>query len=418
MKSKEELINKKYDGWYRVKTMEELISEYKGIIKKIEELDELLEPYTTELNSSPKTIHGFHGYEEAMIVFAKEYVQFCESQFFGSNFEYNIVNQVNLDFAIRSLLHNGLEENYKKHEIDLQALQGKLISSCKEIRDLNAYTQKKENLESSIKRLFENVKLPDCKAEDSIFWSGAHCFVKLKDGLKCIYCGFSTKDYDLTKEELEIFTQSIKKNGSVILKNATEDDLPLIENIKKQQKIDMKNYEEKILHGEGEREDRWGNYYYAIDDLYPKMINTIDTAHKMDSKIYTNSDGKIVHNPKYLIEEKTKELMDEVDELISKEEALGDGSNEDLIKEYKIKKFEILILSGKPISEIFSELDNEKDKEYFVMAYGNLNNQEYRIKSGYFEDERKALWYDCVTANPEINKRLLKIKEQNKDSNK
>lgn len=53
-----------------------------------------------------------------------------------------------------------------------------------------------------------------------------------------------------------------------------------------------------------------------------------------------------------------------------------------------------------------------EDKECFIIAYSHLNDCDYRINSGHFKNEKEAVFYDCITANPEINKRLLKIKSQ------
>lgn len=407
MRNKEELIK---TG--NIRQLEDLAHQYKEINILIDNIDKELKSYQDILNSSAEKKDSYYGYADAMKEFEKEKKLFYESKSKGNVNEYNIVHQYNLHCAIEYLLNKEQKGNYKS----LSYVQDDLYKSCEEIKKYLRMKMEKDGLKNRLANLFEKVKLP--YSMDFLHEMGEHCFIKKDNELKCIYCDFSTKEYNLTEEELKFLSQYIEKNCR-LLENATEEDLPLIENIKNKQKIDMENYVKYMNNEKDEavREDNCINYFYVVEDLYTEMKCTINAAHNMDSKIYTNKDGDIVRDPKYLTNEKSKELMDEIDELISKVEERSDDANckEDLIKKYKIKRYEILILSGKPIPEIFSELDNEKDKEFFVIAYGNLSDPEYREKSGYFENERIACSYECVTANPEINRRLIKIK--NKDSN-
>ena len=407
MRNKEELIKAG-----NIRQLEDLAHQYNKINISIANIDKELKTYQDILNSSTEKKDSYHGYADAMNEFEKEKKLFYESKLKGNDSEYSIVHQYNLHCAIEYLLHKEQKGNHNS----LSYVQADLYKSCKEINKYLRMKMEKDDLKNRLEHLFEKVKLP--YSMDSLHEMGDHCFIKKDNELKCIYCDFSTKEYNLTEEELKFLSQYIEKN-CLLLENATEEDLPLIENIKNKQRIDMENYVKYMKNEKDEavREDNCIDYFYAVNDLYADMKCTISAAHNMDSKIYTNKDGDIVRDPKYLTNEKSRELMGEIDELISKVEARSDDANckEDLIKKYKIKRYEILILSGKPIPEIFSELNNEKDKEYFVIAYGNLNDPEYREKSGYFENERIACSYECVTANPEINKILLKIK--NKDSN-
>ena len=59
---------------------------------------------------------------------------------------------------------------------------------------------------------------------------------------------------------------------------------------------------------------------------------------------------------------------------------------------------------------------DEDDKSALTKAYYNISNQDFRMNSGYFGtrfdmiDRYAALRYDCITANPEINSRILQMR--------
>ena len=81
-----------------------------------------------------------------------------------------------------------------------------------------------------------------------------------------------------------------------------------------------------------------------------------------------------------------------------------------LLEECKIAKYEVLILSGENIPLLYNSLDNKDDKFALIKAYYNLSNQDYRINSGYFKTSNEAVFYDCRTAHPEINQKILELK--------
>ena len=66
---------------------------------------------------------------------------------------------------------------------------------------------------------------------------------------------------------------------------------------------------------------------------------------------------------------------------------------------------------------MYSRIKDESDKDYFVIAYSNLQDDDYKEQSGYFKpcDEfiTDAKRYSCLTADSEINKRLLKLRNTN-----
>ena len=80
-------------------------------------------------------------------------------------------------------------------------------------------------------------------------------------------------------------------------------------------------------------------------------------------------------------------------------------------------KYEVSLLEGKKVTAILKEIEegnmSESDKDYFkdalVKAYYNLTNIEFRKESKYFDNDNDIYYATFETANPEINKRMLKM---------
>ena len=81
----------------------------------------------------------------------------------------------------------------------------------------------------------------------------------------------------------------------------------------------------------------------------------------------------------------------------------------------KTIKYEILIVSGAHIPTLYNETQ-EEDKIYVAKAYFNMTDFKHREGTGYFKMNEfgikgEADQYKYLTANPEINELVLRIKK-------
>ena len=82
-------------------------------------------------------------------------------------------------------------------------------------------------------------------------------------------------------------------------------------------------------------------------------------------------------------------------------------------------KYEVSLLEGKRVTTILKEIDesnmSESEKDYkkdaLVEAYYNLTNIEFRKQSEYFDNDNDICYAAFETANSEINKRLIKMRQ-------
>ena len=82
-------------------------------------------------------------------------------------------------------------------------------------------------------------------------------------------------------------------------------------------------------------------------------------------------------------------------------------------------KYEVSLLDGKRVTTILKEIEesnmSESEKDYkkdaLVEAYYNLTNIEFRKQSEYFDNDNDICYASFETANAEINKRLIKMRQ-------
>ncbi|MEE3342732.1 MAG: hypothetical protein VZS44_01420 [Bacilli bacterium] len=238
-----------------------------------------------------------------------------------------------------------------------------------------------------------------------------HFFVKLEDELKCMCCGATTKDYPLSKEELDFLTLCAENQG-ILLKEVTKNDFPLLQVLMEEQDY-YRSLREPL--------DVDNEYYLSIAEEQwledeaeiPHLRVQIRIAHLLDSQKYDSEDIKVT-NPKYLSDEKSKKLLLEVEKELGRIQGIDSRFKDLMMEECKTAKYEILILSGAHIPTLLEQAQNEDEKVALTKAYYNISNQEFRDNSNYFDSRWDALSYDCITANPEINNRILQMKIRRK----
>ncbi len=412
MKTRDEFIGISSPGEI---SFQEKKEEYNIIREKIAELESNIKPYYDELKD--KKYVSYESVEEAIIEFYRLLNLHDESK---KNEEkgFTFIDQHDFYYTIDYLERNKRSELFKNKGIDLEKLGKELLE---EYEDLSTYIEtyialdlaktEKSSLEATI-----NLGAFDGKHDHRQCTQEGHFFIKLGRELRCVYCGFTTEDYDLSDNDLE-FLESVMKGRRCLLEDATEEDLPLIEVIKRRQDKSIAPYDTPFsddIMGCMDEMDKEDEDSFTIGRMAYKMREIVKMGHKMDRKDYIDERGNPIYNPKYLNENVVKEKLKEIDEQIDK------ASIED-IPQLKVQRFVILILSGKPLEQIYKGLEKDDDIDSFVTAYGNLDYTQFRKDSGFFQEMRiigdklfNTYYYPCTTANPEINKRLLKLMDEGK----
>ena len=265
-----------------------------------------------------------------------------------------------------------------------------------------------------------------------------HCLVKLDDELVCVRCGATTKDYGLNKEELEFLTLCAESQG-LLVKEFTKEDMDLLKVLMAEndyyisQRTPINEIEEDGIMGHMD----WAEEYYLEDEMeISEYRRKIRKAQILDGKLYLDKtglseedakksylelvrEGKIkdvgVADPWYLKGKKLEELQKQLDEKweTAKPTNVSTENYEEKLKsvlDCYTMRYELAILTGASIPDLVKEVKTEDEMNALTQAYINMSSQEGRVKSGYFENENEAVWYDCITASPEINQRILQMK--------
>ncbi len=299
--------------------------------------------------------------------------------------------------------------------IDLLDLIKRLESVYKEVLDYVEINNELRNLrESKNKVLSENINFDIFNNYYNERCVNRHFFVRLDDELKCMCCGATTKDYPLSKEELDFLTLCAESQG-ILLTEVNKEDIPLLQVLMEKQDyyrslrkplnpLDDENEDYLV-----EAEEQWLSDQAEIPDLR----RSIRKAHLLDSKIYDSENTKVNH-PKYLSDEQSKKLLLEVEKELEKLQKSDSRFKNLMIEECKTARYEILILSGEHIPTLLEQTRDEEDKVALTKAYYNISNPEFRVNADYFSSRNSAVFYNCLTANPEINNRILKMKLRRK----
>lgn len=236
-----------------------------------------------------------------------------------------------------------------------------------------------------------------------------HSFVVEGNELKCVYCGATTKDYPLSKEEFEFLVLCAKQKG-ILLEEFKKEDWPLLQVI-----IEKQNYRRSLRPEidilSEDYLDTAEEQFYDDEYEFTELRIALARAHMLDAQIYEGNKVK-VKNPKYLSDEKKKELLENLEKELDEIQKTNSRFKPLLIEQCKTAKYEILILSGGHIPTLLKETIDEDEKIALTKAYYNLSDSYFRVNSGYFDYSHRnndAIFYDCYTANPEINSKILEM---------
>ena len=232
-----------------------------------------------------------------------------------------------------------------------------------------------------------------------------HLFVRLDNKLKCIRCGATSKVYKLTEKQLDFLTLCADKQKMLIGK-VTTDDLPFLKVLLS----DKKNHNYESLSPRVKEEEEWLDSESIAHELSLK----VKKAHALDNQQFDNKDFHVT-NPKYLSDEVVKLLLKDVSDELDRIKETDSKFKDLMIEECKVAMYEILILSGKNIPKLLEEAKEEDDKIALTKAYYNISKEYFRVNSDYFASSNSvhdAISYDCLTANKEINNRILQMKSK------
>lgn len=153
----------------------------------------------------------------------KEYEEEINKEEKSTNKNLSFKEQLELYLVIIDLIKKE-KENY--YNIDLVELKKRLEIIFDKINDYKKLNASLNFLyENKNKILFENISFNN-NSLDSLDnpCPENHLLIRLNDELKCLHCSFSTKDYKLTKEELDFLTKSALKK-KILVQDRTKENL-------------------------------------------------------------------------------------------------------------------------------------------------------------------------------------------------
>ena len=236
-----------------------------------------------------------------------------------------------------------------------------------------------------------------------------HYFLNTGTDLVCVYCGETIKKYMLPIDEDRIIKRALKNSGR-ILPNATNTDLAMIEVMVASQSItvqDSKKEETPVLDWADLVQGENTSFVVEKESLPDsearnfKLKQLIDIAH--------TTGISAAYFSKYEARKQIKQVNQEIREIDEK----SDPAWRDLLLEQcRIAKYEVRILAGENISELYRKARTEEEKSALCKAYYYLLNNYYKENSGYFKNPNDADTFSCATTDSDINKLILEMKKR------
>ena len=319
-----------------------------------------------------------------------------------NNDKFSFKEQLDLYNIINILIDLSYDKQYYMG-IDLVNLKDKFENEYKNVINYINLNNRIYSLQIKRKELLDKINFNkfnnDCDK---------HYLVRIDNEIKCLSCGATTKDYSLNKDELDFLTACADNQG-LLIKDIKKEDIPFLKVQIKRQNNNKKQYK-KIINKYIE-DDYFGEDAWLTEISKLSMLEImLERAHLFDSKEYNNKDT-VINNPKYFTQEKTNELLSEVEKELNKLKNNKSKNKELMIEECNTAKYEILILSGEHIPTLYENAKSEEERIALVKAYYNLSNPNFRTNSEYFDSKESALFYYCLTADQDINNKILQIKK-------
>ena len=321
-------------------------------------------------------------------------------------------------FEIMYTLIYQSKDGYFKH-IDLENLLVKLKKEFPEIQtSIDTKAELEDLKDQRHKILYEDVRLIGLKSHEcDQRCLDRHTLVRIGDELKCLCCGATTNDYRLTKEEVDFLSDAANTQDQLLL-GITKEDLPLVNVLLEQQAYQRSKREPYDIDDEDFLSKSEERYLDEMSEI-PNIETNVERAHMLDEEKYEQQD-LYVKNPRYFSEEKTKKLLDQIDKELR--EAFSKKVNrrcgEDArwlnlrIEMCRTARWEVLILSGRPLPKLIEQAMTREDKIALTKAYYNLSTGVNQMD--YFASYIDRASYTCLTTDQAINKRILKMKVRQK----
>lgn len=303
--------------------------------------------------------------------------------------------------------------NKNPYDYDLESLYYKILFKY---RDVDLY-ENIDNIINNKKRSIRDILIDEVtfdhfrkdEFEERCECCG-HILVNFDDELKCLFCNATTKDYGLTKEEVDFLTLCAEKQG-LLYKEIRKEDLPFVQLLlnKSEEIRDERNkrfMEEYRNTDEELRMDLDEELFYDNEYETWSIKNSVKKAHLLDEKKY-DDDRFSDRFESILDEEEKQKILNSIEIELEKIKTGNSKFKDFMIEECNTAKYEVLILSGKHIPTLVEEVTNEDDMIALTKAYYNLFNSR---TADYFENKEKNHWFKCVTANPKINNKILEMK--------
>ncbi|MBQ4583439.1 MAG: hypothetical protein IJA94_00895 [Bacilli bacterium] len=325
--------------------------------------------------------------------------------------DYNFMGQP-LNFREQYELYSTINELFQKSPAvsKLEMLRKRLLDVYPEVAkylrlksELNELRRRRDDILSSI--VFnEFIKDEDSRA----LCSDHHFLVYTGEELYCERCKATTKDYDLSLEDILFLSKCAAKQAELL--SDKKEDIPLIRVLMEKLENEKKNREipEQMpkLKADELREIYDSMDHTEVSDMHHEIVR----AHKIDNGEFAGTPE--AEHYKY-ISDKQRDYYFYVIESERKEIESSDSQNKDLLLELcKIAEFEVRILAGESIPEMMRNIASE-DEIALTKAYYNLSNKSFRINSTYFIGEN-AYWdsrtHNYITADPKINQNILDLK--------
>lgn len=304
---------------------------------------------------------------------------------------------------INAIINNKTEEKDKVHSSLLKSKAGKLYFSLNDEQkelfesiyrdvDFSRYLYLRDDIKEYKEKL-SGLSIDIITHKDFPFRT-EETAIYIKDGVD-IYDAItdaSTKDLDENAKEV---INDIIKGYDNFKSELSTSDIPLIKVIYDKLRRNNEDYFETVTN---------------ITIMEDNIFNQVKRIHKLDKS----------HS---VYKENRRPFIEKLKESIASTELEIKNSNSGfkylLLYSIEVAKYEVSLLDGKRVTTILKEIEesnmSESEKDYFkdalVEAYYNLTNIEFRKQSEYFDNDNDICYAAFETANSEINKRLIKMRQ-------
>jgi len=304
---------------------------------------------------------------------------------------------------INAIINNKTEEKDKVHSSLLKSKAGKLYFSLNDEQkelfesiyrdvDFSRYLYLRDDIKEYKEKL-SGLSIDIITHKDFPFRT-EEATIYISDGVD-IYDAItdaSTKDLDENAKEV---INDIIKGYDNFKSELSTSDIPLIKVIYDKLRRNNEDYFETVT-----------NIIIMEDNIF----NQVKRIHKLDKS----------HS---VYKENRRPFIKKLKESIASTELEIKNSNSGfkylLLYSIEVAKYEVSLLDGKRVTTILKEIEesnmSESEKDYFkdalVEAYYNLTNIEFRKQSEYFDNDNDICYAAFETANSEINKRLIKMRQ-------